>query len=396
MSLQNSPLSQVLLSDSNMSPFVYSVYSSLPPTSRQKVFQKGSIGFGKTTSFNVPRYGVLAGCVLRVNITGTGLDPGVNFGNALLKNAVLSSHSREIIRLETMGNYNKLIDKTDNTQAALMVVAGNVEGNDLTSGGDYYIPLNFSLFDNMASYLDTSFIEQLEVSVSLNSADDVLQAGSSAAFDTEKSGIIFYYLNMSESDLRSLQNSNFSLDRPLSILTKSYYKETDVKYTASATGTYDFTIQLNCPNLISRTIIGLISTSGSGTASKGQMGNYIPISSVEISSSGRVIYEYSSRLEVILENALFFDKAVAIVNAEAYTTSSLSYSSNLFIHNWGLGGDPARFSGGVSGKGSSNLTIKVTASVVSGTVYTLMCENEYFSIVSISGGSGKISNSISL
>ena len=397
LSLANSPLSQVLLSDSNMSSFVYSVYSSLPPCSREKVELQGTnLGFGKSTSFAVPRYGILCGVVLKVVMTGTGMNSGLNLGNCLIKNAVLSSHSREIIRLETLGNLLNILDKPQPTQDALMSVAYNNNAVASDSSITCFVPLNFSVFNNMSSYIDTSFVEQLEVNVSLNNSTDVFEATTTITLDTTNSALIFYYLNMSEADTRALQNSNYDVSRPLSVLTKSYYKESDVSVTTTEVKEFTIKMPINCPNLITRSILGLYKKYSSGTTFDGQVGNFIPISKVKIYSSGRVIYEYKSTEEEVLENALFFNKGKQGVMVN--DTVSSNYGSNLFVHNWGLAGNDNQFSGGVSGKGSSNLYLEAsfTTTVTTSTVYTLVCENEYLSIVSTSGGSGKISSSISL
>lgn len=402
LSLSNSPLSQVLLSDSNMSPFIYSVYSSLPPCSREKVELAGTnLGFGKSTSFAVPRYGILCGVVLKVAMTGTAMDAGLNLGNALIKNAVISSHSREIIRLETLGNLLNVLDKPQPTQDALMSVAYNNNAETVATSITCFVPLNFSVFNNMSSFIDTSFVEQLEINVSLNNSTDVFQAGTSITLDTANSAMIFYYLNMSEADTRSLQNSNYDVSRPLSVLTKSYYKESDVSQTTAEFKEFTVKMPINCPNLITRTILGLYKKSGSTTSFNGQIGNFVPISKVKIYSSGRVIYEYKSTEEEILENALFFNKGkqgVMYNDGDGTTALSSLYGSNLFVHNWGIAGNDNQFSGGVSGKGSSNLYLEASFTPVNNTstAYTLVCENEYLSIVSTSGGSGKISSSISL
>lgn len=395
LSLQNSPLAQVVLSDSNMSPFVYSVYSSLPPCSRQKVELAGTnMGFSKSTSFAVPRYGILCGCVLKVVMTGSGMNPGLNLGNCLVKSAVLSSHSREIIRLETLGNLVNILDKPQPTQDALMSIASNYEASSTYSDITCFVPLNFSVFNNMSSFIDTSFVEQLEVNVTLNASADVFEATTSITLDTASSAMIFYYLNMSESDTRALQNANYSVDRPLSVLTKSYYKESDVSVTASGTDEIFLKMSINCPNLITRTILGLYQKYSTGITLNGQIGNFIPINKVKIYSSGREIYSYKTPDEEVLENALFFNKGKQ--GAVMFGTTSTGYQSNIFVHNWGISGNDNQFSGGVSGKGSSNLYLEAYFTPVSGRVYTLVCENEYLSIVSTSGGSGKISNSISL
>ena len=387
MSLQNSPLSQVLLSDSNMSPFVYSVYSSLPPTSRQKVEvpAPSTLAYDKSASFNVPRYGLLCAAVLKVRITANSTtNLGTNYGNMLIKRATLSSHSREILALESIGNFVKVLDKPLDVSATLMNVAYNAAPTFATgTAGDYdvYVPLNFSVFDNASSYLDTSFIEQLEVNVSLNDSASLLSA-STAAISATNSAMIFYYLNMSESDLRSLQNAQYSLEKPLSILAKSYFRENPVKHTATATGDYMATVQMTCPNLMTRTFIGITSDA------IGEIGNFLSVKSVKIKSSGRELYNYAVN-DNFLENALFYAKG----NLKGNLTGN---TYNVFVHNWGLYGNDSQFSGGISGKGSSNLMLEITYAETSGGAYTVVVESEYQNIISISSGSGKISNSISL
>lgn len=382
MSITNSPLANVLMSDSNMSPFVYSVYSSLPPTSRQKVSVPcaSSWDFGKSSSFNVPRYGLLCHAVLEINFTvaTAAATPCDNYGNMVIKRATMSSHSREVIALETMGNLVRLSDKDPDSYDRINTISNGLTTFPIsTTPYKLLVPLNFSVFDNPASYLDTSFIEQLELNIELSPLASLFNQ-TTITFNAPASKVHFYFLNMSESDLRSLQNAQYSVEKPLSLLTKSFFKDTSyVSATNETAGLVMKSLTVSCPNLISRTIIGVRLSTGA------KLGTYISISNVVIKSSGRVLYEYNDVNENGLENALFYDRGAK------------TNDTKLFVHNWGLLANQSQFGGGVSGKGSSNLTIEVSFTATAA-LHTIDIEHEYYSIVSVSGGSGKISQSISL
>ena len=394
LSVSNSPLASVLLSDVNIRPMVYSTLSSLPMCSRQRISVpcSSSFNFDKSVSFAIPRYGILYGLCLKVGFTGS-YNPGVNCGSYLVKRASLSSHSREIIANEALGNLVNILDKPSQNAASLMDLAGNVWSNsDATE--DLYIGINFSLFNNMGSCLDTTFIEPLECNITLGNAAQCFD-GTAPTLDVTKTELQCFYYNLSESDLRAVQNENLSQDKPLSLLAKSHYLETPVIQTAVGS---TLTVPFTCPNLITRSMFTLVKQTAAGSAAVGYAGNHQPISKIDIYASGRLLYSYGSDREAFFENAAFFNASQTVYgNSTTMTVNSDQLGFNVVVHNWQISNDHNRFSGAISGKGCSSMYAVVTfVPTVSTDRYTLNLVHEYLNIVSISGSSGKISTSISL
>lgn len=396
LSVSNSPLASVLLSDVNLRPMVYSTLSSLPMCSRQRISVpcSSSFNFDKSMSFSIPRYGILYGLCLKVCFTGS-YNPGVNCGSYLVKRATISSHSRELLAIEALGNLVKILDKPAQNANALMDLAGNV-WSDTSAAQDLYIGLNFSVFDNMGSCIDTAFVEPIECNITLGTAAACFQ-GTAPTIDVARTELQCFYYNLSESDLRAVQNENLSQDKPLSLLCKSNYIETPVVQSADGS---TLTVPITCPNLITRTFFTLTrqSVESAATADTGYVGNHQPINRIDIYASGRLLYSYASDREAFFENAAFFNASSTVMALS--TTMNLGtdqFAFNTIVHNWQISNDSNRFSGAISGKGCSSMYAVITFTPTAAAArYTLNCVHEYLNIVSISGSSGKISTSISL
>lgn len=393
MSLSNSPLASVLLSDVNIKPLVYSTYASMPALSRNKISIpcSSSWGFSKTNVFSIPRYGLLYGLALKLCFSGDAYNPGVNCGSALVASAVITSHSREILRLESLPMLYSILKRENNT--SLMDLAGNF-WSDTSTSADMYIILPFSFFDSLNSCLDTSYIEPLELSITLRSAAECFET-SPTAVDTSRTEVIAYYLNMSEADRKLLINTNMSPEKPLSLLCVSNYAESPVIQTSAGS---TLTVPVTCPNLMKRSILSLVKQNSAGTAASGYIMNHQKIDSVTLYMSGREVYKYSSDREAYYESAAFYHTpSFTAGGSSTFTVNSDVYGYNIFVHNYEIDDKPNQFTGAVSGKGVSNMYFVVTFTPAnSADRLTLNCVHEYINIVSISSQSGKISNSISL
>ena len=88
-----------ILSDATLDPLLYDLKTAYPLMSRQKVGVKAGSGwdFGKSNTFQLNRFGMLAGLVVKLAIargSGGSAVPGDNLGNALIKRAARGKYVR--------------------------------------------------------------------------------------------------------------------------------------------------------------------------------------------------------------------------------------------------------------------------------------------------------------
>lgn len=404
-SLQSSPIAQVLNSESNLDNFLYELKQSMAPCSRNKYYidTKSGWDFGKTTTYDIPRFGVFVGAVLKlsVDMTSAGantITPKVNHGSMIVARASLSSNSREIEQILDVGNWVDLIEKPLEQKIIYNRLAHN---SDTTAYGNetvtYYIPLNFScLKSGLGSCLNTAFCENLSISIEAQAMTNVYaKAGTGAAkINTTNSQLMVWFYNLDESTLRSLENQQYSVSAPTNMCGVNYYRETAVTDTADhpATGTSPAIVNLNCPNVMKRSIIYV--TDSTKTA-----GEFVQIDKLEIYASGRLLYEYKANEEILLEDAMFFGANYGLnQKAGADKTLVINANENVIVHNWQIQKDPNKYAGGISGKGCSQMQMKVyfTNPVPGTNACSVNVIHEYVQVTTVSGASGKVSCALSL
>lgn len=371
--------------------------------SRQKVSVKAGsgFGFGKANSFQLPRFGILGGLVLKLCVnqdTTDGAAPGENCGNALLKRAALTSHSREIEQTLDIMNLTHVLEMQLGAKTCLMNLALNDDpvSASLIQGDNFiYVPLNFSFCrSGLSMSLDLSFCESIECVVELDEKANVFGATNLAnlAVDAAQTELLVYYYNLQESDLRKYEDAEFSIERPLSMMAKSCYRENAVSKTIAQAKTETVTVNFNCPNVITKTAIGVYEL-GSGLK-----GSYRPVDKIEYFMSGRLVWSSTGVEESQLENSLFYGTSYGAGEVSG-TVSSTDNSQNIYTHFWGISNEHNRMSGACSGKNISDFSVQVTFTTPSSggdKKYYVEAQHETVNIVSISGSSGKIGVSLSL
>ena len=136
---------------------------------------------------------------------------------------------------------------------------GNWGSHDTTSA-DYrdvkvLVPLPFWQFQNSNSYPDFSFLEPLTISCKLAaSKNELMQAASSTTlagtiddtyqgWEYKKVECVFEFLAMSDTVKKQITDSNYSLSKPLTMLSTDTFVENRAKLTipgdANADGTND-------------------------------------------------------------------------------------------------------------------------------------------------------------
>ena len=399
LAASSSPAMNTILSDATLDPLLYDLKTAYPLMSRQKVSVKcgSSWNFGKTNTFQLNRFGILSAVVLKLAIdkgsdSGSQGVPGNNFGNVVVKRAALTSHSREIEQTLDIMNLTQILEMPLGAKQNLMDLAKN-DDNSLAASTTHfvYVPLNFSFCRNgLSMALDLSFVEQIECVVELDTLANTFSESTNISFNAGSTELLCYYYNLSESDLRKFEDAEFSIERPLSVMANSVYRENAVSVSAAQNAVNTLTLNFNCPNVIQKTSIALYELGG------GAKGTYHAIDKIEYFMSGRLVYSSTGQEEQKLENSLFYGSSYGA--GEVAGGSSPDDVQNIYTHWWAVSNERSRFSGGVSGKNVSDFSAQITFTApTSGTkTYYVEAQHEYVNIVSISGASGKIEVSLSL
>jgi len=397
LSASSSPAMNTILSDATLDPLLYDLKTAYPLMSRQKVGVKANSAwdFGKSNTFQLNRFGILAGLVVKLCVadSGTAGVPGNNFGNMLIKRCALTSHSREVEQQLDVMNLTHVLEMPLGAKQNLMDLAINDDpaGSSLTNNGDtfVYVPLNFSFCRNgLSMALDLSFVEQIECVVELADLADVATTTTGLTLDASQCELMCYYYNLSESDLRKYEDAEFSIERPLSVMANSVYRENEVSVAGTSGTQTSVTLNFNCPNVVQKTAIAVYRKGA------GLRGDFAQVDKIEYFMSGRLVYESTGVEEQKLENSLFYGSSYGA--GEVAGGNSPDEVQNIYTHWWAVSNERSRFSGGVSGKNVSDWSARITFTPSATATWYVEAQHEYVNIVSISGASGKIGVSLSL
>jgi hypothetical protein len=212
----------------------------------------GTSAFGQTVSFTVPRYGLWQSATMKIKIKVHRSAISQRFSNWLscfLASAyTLSSHNKLICQLDSE---NILHEATYGVSANERKSNGLIlmeEANwALYKGGSHsttetrivtcLVPLPFTFMANTGSYLDTSFCEQLTVGMKLcSSASDVLQGSTTGqpGWEFESAQLICDFVALEDKERRAVQAANYSMTKPLTLLTTSYFREASKTFVIKA------------------------------------------------------------------------------------------------------------------------------------------------------------------
>ncbi len=280
-----SPLKTLLHSTSSYQPYTYSVRSNAPNSTQTRVKVSSSIpisgtsAFGQTVSFTVPRYGLWQSATMKIKIKVHRSDVSQRFSNWLscfLASAyTLSSHNKLICQLDSENilheaTYGVSANERKSNGLILMEEANwalykgstdNAESRVVTC----LVPLPFTFMANTGSYLDTSFCEQLTVGMKLCSAPGDLLQGSTdthPGWEFESAQLICDFVALEDKERRAVQAANYSMTKPLTLLTTSYFREASFAFPvkANSTGSNEVSLDIRCNALTECTYWRIVET----------------------------------------------------------------------------------------------------------------------------------------
>ena len=135
-----SPTGQVMLSDSTLDTFVYSLKASHVLCSKNKYRIKAPsiFDFGKRSRFEIPRYGTLNGAVLHVPLTVTAsgantVTPTLDLGAMFCAHLSITSNSRKIEQLPDAASLVEVLELPIGQRDVIMDLSHNNESVGIDS-----------------------------------------------------------------------------------------------------------------------------------------------------------------------------------------------------------------------------------------------------------------------
>lgn len=266
LSAESSALKNTLAQaeDSVENPFDYAIEKQIPNNAVQWLTHtpvgSNSISASSSIQFELQRYGYLRGCVFECDYSNAGLANGTNaYGTAkniknlfprLIHEIEFHSSSRRLARLSGK-NYYALLKNAQSEARTLLSTNALCSGESdflgtSTKTGKFRLPLLFSFFENIATSVDSSFVEPLRITVKFG---DLVVGGHSAEQGTATSTSVVgsqtaslsnpkmhcEYRTLSREMTDMTVESNYS--QPLTQYAYDYVDENPKDFTPSATAT---------------------------------------------------------------------------------------------------------------------------------------------------------------
>jgi hypothetical protein len=165
----------------------------------------------------------------------------------------------------------------ENAQGALYNVANAQTAADIYKLTYFHIPVPFSCFESTSCYWDTSFVESLQISVQLAEKTSSVMSNSLLSTDWQYESIDchFDFLAVDDATRKSIQTSNYNIDRGiLTMLASNYFQEQSftteaINLTAGTVVAKDLTVQIRCNGSCSHTFWRLVDASNDVEFNKG-------------------------------------------------------------------------------------------------------------------------------
>lgn len=342
---------------------------------------------GQTMRFKIPRYGLLAKCVLEATPNTTNLGAGTNnqvrLGERLYSNVELRSHNRIISSQGPeycSARIDNLSQEANNAYSSVTQPSPAFPGSG-TVTSTVYTPLFFPFFEKTSNFLDVKFTESLELSVTVNTSAAMGLLGD---FNSCTYKLYCWYVNLSQEAEQAYISKNFPANAPFTMLSYNQYTEVPVIELAPGAGERTVEVDLKTNNAVFATHI---------MVQKSDTKEYVPVNEFTLTATGRELVKMNDRLNI-------FDTGSYGVSA---STSGASSGSNIeynaaakaLTYYWGMSRDRSYNSGAAAFQNlnAPRATVKYTAAGSQN--YTITVVHEYYNYISINPSDGSILSGIS-
>jgi hypothetical protein len=391
--LQNSPLYKALVSASQSNKFLYTIKSSPAPYSKTNLRVNSRIQaiFNRDWSFLIPSQGLLAVAYLRVQLSGivaTDITFCQGGGIYLLHDHVdLVTKSMVIERIynnSIMARVNALPSEIrDGYLSAVKSGITVVAGTDLSvsSLGEIWVPLFFSAFERPENFLDTRFIENLEIKLKSTSAlTDIITSGTVTNGGITSAELCCLYMNPIEYAYEKLQSEQFTLKAPLSMLWNNQEKNEDAEAVCTlADSIVEFKMRIDTKKLVHAMHIFVKKVGNLG-------GDFENIENIKLQAMGTTLISVDG-LELQIMQSRNWNR----FNTKVDTSGA---NDNIYTLYFGLDDSMIENSGAIAFQSLNDPYIIVRARVQTTGTYKLKVVSNCWNIINIDGTSGEITRSL--
>ena len=393
-SLQNSPEYMSLVRASTRNDYLYDVSASPAPSafSNVRVNSRSAPKFNNELSFMIPRSGLLQIAYIKIKLAGV-VNQNCKYvvgGGIYLINDKVDLLTKSLVIERNYTNMNmKRVDglSTENRDSILSATKSSydlVQNNDLSSadGGEFFIPLFFTAFENPSVFIDTRFWENLEIKFKvcqdINSIITVSGAVTNPGITSAE--LCCTYRNPIQYAYEKLQNENFSLLAPLSLLWSNQEKENTLSIsTPNNYQTVKVTMNLSIKKLGHSSTIILSKSTGLGA-------DFQSIKHIKLTAQGVTLFEADGQeLQIMLSRS--YNRFVTRIDTSGN-------NDNIYTIYYGLSDSTTENSGAIGFSSINDPRLEVTALLPDYGTYNLNVYHSYFNIININGSNGVVMRSL--
>ena len=280
--------------------------------------------------YSIPKYGLLNKLNLRIKVTmnddgGDSSDDFAWTGLQFVENVRIMRGSTELYRIESKNLLAVIqhVSVSDEIIYEDAVPFGRSYAN-LSNGVQYvyYCPIFLGCFDEVDKLIDTEFMKDLEVVVSLKAVDAVL-TNDTDDFTLDACDMLMQYLVLK--DYETFYKKRYK-SLPYRVSTKDMYNEAVTSFAGTAATAYaSDRLRIHCDKAVSHTYV-FVAPSGT----QGSYMNGVEITTLKVYDGDTVIHETTSNIEGLLLHHTEYRK-------ETHLKDNNSPSSSLVhVINWGV------------------------------------------------------------
>lgn len=391
--LQNSPLYKALVQASQSNKFLYTIKSSPAPFAKTNVRVNSRIqaSLNRDWSFLVPSQGLLAVAYIRVQLNGI-VATDVTFcegGGIYLINDHVDLVTKNMV-IERQYN-NAIMARingmpTEQRDGSLSAVKSRVTvpaGTDLSKSplAQIWIPLFFSAFEQPSNFLDTRFIENLEIKFkSSSSLSNIIASGTITNGGIQSAEMCCMYINPIEYEYEKLQSEQFTLKAPLSMLWNNQEKNEDVSAVCTlADSIVEFVMPISTKKLVHSMHIFVKNVTAIGA-------DFENVENIKLQAMGTTILNVDG-IELQIMQSRSWNRFATKIDVSGT-------NDNIYTLYFGLDDSLIENSGAIAFQSLNDPVLIVRARVQATGTYKLKVVSNCWNIVNIDGTSGEISRSL--
>jgi len=382
-------------------------YSHLPAHARiVSTSQATSIGFNQNCDFPILKSGFLENAFVKMvlkNETGATAYLNANIGNLQIAEIQLISQGKVLASSKPFGRACLMSDaeygrKKNQEKGYALQAARHTLADD--GSLTFYVPLGMYFCESASQYIDTNFIEPLQVRVRLGSANQYADDGANPAVAVNLSltslELVQCFRMLPSDKEQEAINANYAED-DLVIVGWDLVEESTTKTPAAAVS-QEFTHTITSNRCVSKLFVALeptVDSTATDLASQAE-GNYLPLSNIKLEMNGQSAIDIDADLVGYMMGV---DNGSRNPNCVGnYWDSTYEHSQNVYCIDMGLLKGLDKFSGMISARELNSFKLTCTSSAssaVEASAHNLRVCMVAPQLISISSASGKVSTSLS-